>query len=308
MPADLAAGAGAGARGAIGARLDEPAAIGQDAGMIDRDRPTGEPLDAALDALARRVLGLRRERGARILVGIAGSPGSGKTTLATALVARLNAVLVDASSAEDAGADAVTADGGSAAGGGARAVHLPMDGFHLANSTLDRLGLRDRKGAIETFDGWGFLALLDRVRAETDRVVYAPSFERTVDEPVAGEIAIGPEASIVVVEGNYLLVDDGADGDAAVGGGAADAQPGAVGGGPWARVRDRLDESWFCATDAEERERRLIERHTRFGRSAQAATAWAREVDGANAVRIEASRSRADLVVSGVTRRILPRA
>ena len=88
-------------------------------------------------------------------------------------------------------------------GAGRAAVHLPMDGFHLANATLDRLGLRDRKGAIETFDGWGFLALLERVRRELDHVVYAPAFERRVDEPVAGEIAIGASARFVVVEGNY---------------------------------------------------------------------------------------------------------
>ena len=136
-----------------------------------------------------------------------------------------------------------------------------MDGFHLANATLDRLGLRDRKGAIETFDGWGFLALLERVRQELDHVVYAPAFERQVDEPVAGEIAIEASARFVVVEGNYLL---------------ADAEP-------WRRVRGLVDEAWFCETDDLERTSRLVRRHTEFGRSPEAARAWATEVDGANA-------------------------
>jgi pantothenate kinase len=154
-----------------------------------------------------------------------------------------------------------------------------MDGFHLANSTLDRLGIHNRKGAIDTFDGWGFVSLLDRVRRETDHTVYAPSFHRVIDEGVAGEIAIEPNARIVVVEGNYLLVDQE----------------------PWSEVRNRLDLAWFCETDAVEREARLVDRHTRHGRSVEAATAWARDVDGVNALLIEASRDRADLIVSGVT-------
>jgi pantothenate kinase len=154
-----------------------------------------------------------------------------------------------------------------------------MDGYHLANSTLDRLGLHDRKGAIETFDGWGFVALLDRLRSETGHTIYAPSFERAVDEGIAGEIGIDDAAQIVVVEGNYLLINSE----------------------PWAGVRDRLDAAWFCATPADERERRLIDRHTFHGRSFEAAAAWAREVDGANAVLIERSQDRADLVLSGVT-------
>ena len=210
---------------------------------------------AALDALAERVEALRSAGKPRILLGVAGSPGSGKTTLARGLVERINARRT-----------------GSAA-------YLPMDGFHLANSTLDRLGLHDRKGAIETFDGWGFVALLERLHTETDHVVYAPSFDRRVDEGVAGEIAIEPEARVVVVEGNYLLVDRE----------------------PWSRIHDRLEASWFCVTPGDERERRLVERHSRHGRTVEAATAWAREVDGANAVLIEASRHRADLILSGIT-------
>ncbi|MFE6236094.1 nucleoside/nucleotide kinase family protein [Cellulosimicrobium sp. NPDC057862] len=213
--------------------------------------PSPEVTDAV--ALLARVRALvDRSTDGRVVVGIAGSPGAGKTTLALRLVEAI----------------------------GPEAVHLPMDGFHLANATLDRLGRHDRKGALDTFDGDGFVALLRRVREERDRTVYAPSFHREVDEPVAGEIAVTPEHRVVVVEGNYLLVAEG----------------------PWGRVRDLLDEAWFCGTDGGERERRLVDRHTRHGRTVEAATAWATEVDGRNALLVESTRSRADLVVSGAIR------
>ncbi|HEX6955031.1 MAG TPA: nucleoside/nucleotide kinase family protein [Agromyces sp.] len=209
---------------------------------------------AALAELARDALAAASAD--RVLIGITGSPGAGKSTLADAVAAELNR-----------------------AEGPGFAVHLPMDGFHLANATLDRLGLRDRKGAPETFDGWGFAALLARVTSETDRTVYAPGFERAVDEPVAAEIAIEPSARIVLVEGNYLLVD----------------------AEPWRHVDDLLHESWFVAATEEDRVRRLVARHTGFGRTPEAARAWALEVDGANARLIEPTIARADVVVSGAT-------
>lgn len=195
----------------------------------------------------------------RIIVGIAGSPGGGKTTLAESLVEILNA------------------------GDETLAVQLPMDGYHLANVTLDRLGIHDRKGAIDTFDGWGFLSLVQRVTLETDHPVYAPSFRREIDEGVAGEIAVETCHKIVLIEGNYLLSDSK----------------------PWNEIRNHLDESWFCFTSPEQRLKRLVERHVKFGRSPEAAERWAIDVDGVNAQLIEATAKNADLIVSGETGQIL---
>ncbi|GAA4137416.1 nucleoside/nucleotide kinase family protein [Leifsonia shinshuensis] len=207
-----------------------------------------------VDALARRALDLVPAGAGRAIVGIAGSPGSGKTTLARAVVDAVN---------ERAGMPI--------------AAYLPMDGFHLADATLEALGRHDRKGAIDTFDGWGFVALLERVLAEQDHPVYAPAFDRSVGEPIAGSLAVLPETRLVVVEGNYLLAPTE----------------------PWGRLRPLLAETWFVATPEEERLRRLVDRHTRHGRTPDAARAWAHDVDGANARLIEPTAASATLIVDG---------
>ncbi|WP_437082367.1 nucleoside/nucleotide kinase family protein [Streptomyces sp. enrichment culture] len=200
--------------------------------------------------------------GRRAVLGIAGSPGAGKTTLAERLVRELN---------RDAGA--------------AWAAHVPMDGFHLADAELDRLGRRDRKGAPDTFDAAGYAALLRRLR-ENDSdgcgdVVYAPGFERVLEQPIAGAVPVEPGARLVVTEGNYLLLDSGA----------------------WGRVRRALDEVWFCEIDDAERVRRLIARHERFGKSPEEAAAWVRRTDERNAALVATTRGRADLVVPGAALR-----
>ena len=183
----------------------------------------------------------------RRILGITGAPGVGKTTYALAQVSA----------------------------SGASAAYVPMDGFHLADVTLTALGTLDRKGAPDTFDAWGFAALLRRLRDERDHVVYAPGFERHLEQPIAGALAVPPDAELVVTEGNYLLLD----------------RP------EWRAVREQLDEVVHLVTDDDVRRRRLVARHVEFGKTLAEAEAWVARVDDANAVLIDAAAHRADRVV-----------
>jgi len=183
----------------------------------------------------------------RRVIGIAGAPGAGKSTLAAWLVDRLAPA----------------------------AALVPLDGFHLADVELRRRELLDRKGAPETFDAWGYAALLDRVRARPDHVVMAPGFERDLEQPLAGAVPVPPEADVVVTEGNYLLLEEPA----------------------WEAGRRLLDEVWFVRTHDPVRRERLVARHAAFGKSIPAAEAWVAQVDDPNARLVDASAPRADLVL-----------
>ena len=190
-----------------------------------------------------------RVRSTRI-IGIAGAPGAGKTTYAEGLVAE-------------------------SARTGTRTAYLPMDGFHLADVSLRRLGLLDRKGAPDTFDAWGYAALLRRIRTAGE-TVWAPGFERTLEQPLAAAVAVEPDAELVVTEGNYLLLD----------------RP------EWRAVRAALDEVWFLDCPDDVRRQRLVARHVAFGKTPAEAEAWVTGVDDVNAVLVAESRDLADRVVS----------
>jgi pantothenate kinase len=155
------------------------------------------------------------------------------------------------------------------------AVAVSLDGFHLANKTLAELGRLDRKGAIDTFDAYGYLAALRRIRAETGHTVYMPAFDRALEESIAGAIAVDPNVRLVVTEGNYLLA-------------AAD---------PWPEVRHEIGEVWYLDLDDAVRRERLVARHVHFGRPEAEARRWVEEVDEVNARLIAATRDSADLVV-----------
>lgn len=142
---------------------------------------------SSMEQDVRRVvdlIALRRTGDIRTIVGVAGPPASGKSTLAEAVVLALNA------------------DAPSSA---AQAVLLPMDGYHLDNRLLESRGLLARKGAPETFDAQGFCE--DVIQLQTaDRETFYPRFDREMDLSIANSIAIQPDTPVVVVEGNYLLL------------------------------------------------------------------------------------------------------
>lgn len=183
----------------------------------------------------------------RAVLGICGAPGAGKSTLAAELVSRI----------------------------GDDAVVVPMDGFHLHDDELARLGLADRKGAPETFDVAGYASLLRRLRTETAHTVYAPAFDRDRELSVAGAIAVRPEHRLVVTEGNYLLCD----------------------GPGWSEVRPLLDEVWFVEQEESTRVERLVERHVAHGKPPELARRWTLSSDQANADLVARTRAAADVVV-----------
>ncbi len=152
---------------------------------------------------------------------------------------------------------------------------VPMDGFHLHDDELARMGRSDSKGAPDTFDVAGYVALLRRLRTETGSTIYAPKFDRSREESIAGAIAVRPEHRLVVTEGNYLLLD----------------------GPGWADVRPLLDEAWYVQGDEQVRLSRLVRRHVDHGKPPDLAHRWATVSDQANADLVASSRSAADLVV-----------
>ena len=206
-----------------------------------------------LSTLVHIIEGMRAARpraSGRFIVGLVGAPGAGKSTVAAALSAEL-----------------------------ADSVVLPMDGFHLPQAELVRLGRRDRMGAPDTFDVEAFVDLLSMLRDlhHSAVTVLAPGFDRRVEEPVADAIALTPELSTVIVEGNYLLLPSGG----------------------WQRVAPLLDLSVALALDEATRHERLIARHVAFGKTPDAARAWALGPDERNAAAISATLDRADYCLGG---------
>ena len=181
------------------------------------------------------------------MVAIAGPPGSGKSTLA----ANLHEVLPENSS-----------------------IVVPMDGFHFDDAILNQRGLRPRKGAPETFDYAGFEALLKRIRAvEPDIAI--PVFDRSMELSRAGAAIIGADVKFILVEGNYLLLDEP----------------------PWSGLAGQFDFTIFIDVPRFELERRLLERWRDHGKSDEDARAWIASNDMPNVDRVLARRRQADLVI-----------
>jgi pantothenate kinase len=188
----------------------------------------------------------------RFLLGITGPPAAGKSTLAEALAAAVDAQH-----------------------GAGFAVVAPLDGFHLSNQTLDRLGLRAVKGAPQTFDAAAFVGLLRRLREEPASTVLWPDFDRVAEATVPEAIPIDPEARLVITEGNYLLL----------------VQPW------WREVRQLLDEVWYVDALRDVLRHRLIERQIAGGRPEAEAVRHVDESDLPNAELVARTEHLADKVI-----------
>lgn len=194
---------------------------------------------------------LKRAAGAaRFVVAIAGPPGAGKSTLSDAL------------------AEALVARG-------EKAAVLPMDGFHMDNAVLEEKGLLPRKGAPETFDVRAFLSTVQAVRAN-DGEVLVPVFDRSRELAIASSRIVAPETRMVLVEGNYLLLDEA----------------------PWNKLAGAFDFSIFINPGIEELERRLLKRWYDHGYEEEAAKRKAHGNDIPNAHRVVEHQRRADLVLA----------
>ncbi|AGB22544.1 panthothenate kinase [Mycobacterium sp. JS623] len=206
---------------------------------------------AIAEQLTRDAIALASDS-SRAILGIAGSPGAGKSTLVDELLGRIRAIKGD---------DWV--------------AHIPMDGFHLADAQLDRIGALARKGAPDTFDAAGYAHLLERVRREVDEPVYVPGFDRVLEQPLAAALVVLPSARLVVTEGNYLLLDDP----------------------QWVQARRAMDAVWFVASEETMRVERLVARHIQYGKSPHEARAWVATTDQRNSELVERTASKADRVI-----------
>lgn len=182
------------------------------------------------------------------LLGVVGKPGVGKSTFTQNMLKVLKSD---------------------------RVVVVPMDGFHLSNEELVKVGKRERKGAPDTFDVQAFVELLKLLRKRDGREIVFPTFDRESETSIPGGGKILQSATLVVVEGNYLLHPyDG-----------------------WEDVKSFFDETWYLELNENVRKSRLINRHIFFGKSPIAAAAWVENSDEKNALLVAASRTLADVAV-----------
>lgn len=201
--------------------------------------------DEALHMVTEEAHALLATGPGRVIVGITGPPGTGKSTFARRIVEQAGPI----------------------------ASYVPMDGFHLASTQLDRLARRARKGAPDTFDVDGYRATLTRIIEDHGlREVYVPDFDRAIEEPVAACRVVPADARLVVTEGNYL--------------------------GLWDGVPALLDRLYYLDSEHAVRRARLVARHVTGGRSDVEAQHWVETVDEANADLIAGTRDRCDRILN----------
>jgi pantothenate kinase len=210
---------------------------------------------AALSLLVARVKSLAEASSSRIAVGLTGGPGVGKSTLATQIVESLNA-----------------GDPGSA-------TFVPMDGFHMRHSKLEKLGTVKDKGAPHTFEGGEFVEFL-KVLKVAEKAVSGPGYSRKIEDVVDDAFTVAPETRILVTEGNYLLLSEP----------------------PWNGVKALLDLAVFIDVPREMVRSRLMKRHAEEGLfSEERNREHVARVDLPNYDLVVTSKPRADLVINLLT-------
>jgi pantothenate kinase len=202
----------------------------------------------SLEAAVERAITLTQNAESRVIIGLVGKPGSGKSTLSTHLMKKLPKETT---------------------------ALVPMDGFHLSNAQLAWLGRSERKGAPDTFDSDGYANLIERIKIGSDEEIHFPIFHRELDESISDEGIVPPNTTLVLTEGNYLLLEEGG----------------------WSKIPNLLTESWFIDVNNDRRMARLVSRHIKYGKSPEAAHEWANGPDQRNADLIEATRMKADAIV-----------
>lgn len=203
-----------------------------------------------IDSLAEELLAKIAD-GKRYILGITGAPAAGKSTVSSLLKERINHLF-----------------------GGVVAEVAPMDGFHKTNAELMQLGLWELKGIPTTFDAAGFLEKLQAIQDDTASVGW-PTFDRSIEEPTPDGVSINASHKLVLVEGNYLLLDTE----------------------PWSQVSQYLDEIWYVDGDEETILPRLLERHIAGGKSPEAARAKVECTDLPNALLILQTKSNCDRII-----------
>ena len=223
--------------------------MGDDKGAVSHGRSPHNDPQMTLEALTQRILELKEGR--RILVAVAGPPASGKSTLAHKLSVGIREA-------------------------GRSAAVVPMDGFHFDDAILKDHGDLDRKGAPWTFDVGGFATLVERLSTNADDVIYVPVFDRALELSRASGRAIPSTVEVLLVEGNYLLLDEP----------------------EWTKAAQHYGLTVMLDVDLVTLEERLLDRWTGFGLSRDAAQTRAAENDLPNGTLVLTKSRRADVYLS----------
>ncbi|KAK7245406.1 hypothetical protein RIF29_40250 [Crotalaria pallida] len=229
-------------------------------------------VDELYDALVSRVLppaAVSANPNFKHLVGLAGPPGAGKSTLAHEVARRINKLWPEKASSLDSQVQPPEV-----------AIVIPMDGFHLYRSELDAMEnpgeAHARRGAPWTFNPSRLLMCLKNLR--TNGSVYVPSFDHGVGDPVEDDIFVNLQHKVVIVEGNYLLLEYGI----------------------WKEISSLFDERWFIDIDIDKAMQRVLKRHISTGKPPDIAKQRVENNDRINAELVMKSKKNADLIIKSV--------